>query len=148
MLPGRMADSRAYNKAEDWIRKEWMPEKFGMRFSRERLALSSGGNFEFDAVSHDENVAALISCSSGITKSGRAALPKLNKIRSDCLFLLMAALERRVLLFSDEALFQLVSGEKKSGRFPQNIELYHAPLPTEFRDALATARQAAIDEER
>src|SRR5271165_5642477 len=143
-----MADSRAYTKAEDWIRKEWMPAKFGLRFSREGLKLSAGGEFDFDAVSPDEKIAAVISCSSGITKSGRAAMPKLNKIRGDCLFLLMASLERRILIFSDDALFRLVDAEKKSGRFPQDVELYHAPLPATLDAEVSKARQVAIDEER
>ncbi len=122
--------------------------KFGLRFARERLKLSSGGEFDFDAVSADEKIGAVISCSSGVTKSGRAAMPKLHKIRSDCLFLLLASLDRRILLFSDHALFRLVEAEKKSGRFPREVELYHVSLPTELDGEVSKARQAAIDEER
>jgi hypothetical protein len=143
-----MANSRTYTKAEDWIRREWMPVNFGLRFARERLRLSSGGEFDFDAVSADDRIAAVISCSSGITKSGRAAMPKVHKIRGDCLFLMLASLDRRILLFSDQEFFKLVDTEKKMGRLPQNIELYHVQLPDELEAELDIARQAAIDEAR
>ena len=46
-----MADTRVQLEVEDWVRRNWMPEQYGIRFSRERLRLRSGGVFDFDAVS-------------------------------------------------------------------------------------------------
>ena len=37
-----MADTRTQVRVEDWVRREWMPERYGQRFSRERVALTSG----------------------------------------------------------------------------------------------------------
>jgi hypothetical protein len=44
-----MADTRVQLEVEDWVRKEWMPQHFGMNFYRERLKVRSGG------VSADDN---------------------------------------------------------------------------------------------
>ncbi len=52
-----MADTRIQIQVEDWIRRNWMPKKFGQKFHRERLQLSSGGVFDFDAVSADNKIA-------------------------------------------------------------------------------------------
>lgn len=58
-----MADTRVQLEVEDWVRREWMPGKFGQSFYRERVGLSSGGVCDFDAVSSDKNVVAAISTS-------------------------------------------------------------------------------------
>lgn len=141
-----MADSTAHLAAEDWIRREWMPTQFGGRFGRERLKLSGGGNFDFDAVSADERCAAVISASTGKTASGRAALPKLMKIHSDILFLLMADLDRRLVIMSDEGLHKLCSAEIAKGRMPPGVEFWHAALPAELEERLNLARKVAADE--
>jgi hypothetical protein len=40
-----MADTRMQLEVEDWVRREWMPGKFGQPFFRERVRLSPGGVF-------------------------------------------------------------------------------------------------------
>ena len=84
-----MADSRPQHQAEEWVRGMWLCERFQQTFYKKQLMLTSGGLFEFDAVSHDESIVASISTNGGITASARKATPKLNKIRSDILFLLL-----------------------------------------------------------
>ena len=81
-----MADTRVQLEVEDCVRREWMPNYFGKRFRRERLELSSGGVFDFDAVSDDESMVATISTSGAKTASGKQAVGKLLKIRSDMFF--------------------------------------------------------------
>ena len=141
-----MADSSAHIAAEDWIRKEWMPTQFGVRFARERLKLSGGGQFDFDAVSPDDRIAAVISASAGKTASGRNALPKLMKIRSDILFLLMSDLDRRLVIMSDKLLHDLCLAEMQKGRMPPGVELWHAPLPLTLEERLRQSRIVAADE--
>ena len=48
-----MADTRAQGKVEAWVRNEWLPREFGQQFLKAKIQLSSGGKFEFDAVSSD-----------------------------------------------------------------------------------------------
>ena len=60
-----------------------MASHLGMRFSRERLLLRSGGVFDFDAVSEDHSVVATISTSGYRTSRGKHAVGKILKLRSD-----------------------------------------------------------------
>jgi hypothetical protein len=141
-----MADSRVHLEVEDWIRQTWMPEQFGQPFFRERLQLESGGQFDFDAVSADRRVAASISASGGFTASGKAAVPKLNKLRSDVLFLLQAPLDRRLIVLADSDLFNLCAREIESGRMPRQVEFFHAPLPPVLESRLRASRARAAAE--
>lgn len=141
-----MADTRVQLEAEDWVRREWMPEVFGAVFSRERLRLAPGGQFDFDAVSLDRKVAAVISTNGGRTASGRPALPKLHKIRSDVLFLLMAPLIRRLVVLTDRDMYDLCLAEKSAGRMPADVEFYHVTVPAELEARLRSARKRAAEE--
>jgi hypothetical protein len=66
-----------------------MAENFGVKFSRERLALRCGGVFDFDAVGEDRSIVATISTSGAKTASGKLARSKMLKLHSDMLFLTM-----------------------------------------------------------
>ena len=72
-----MADTRVQAEVEDWVRKHWMPRTFGVLFYRERVELTSGGVFDFDAVSSDRSIVASISTSGATTSSGKRAVGKL-----------------------------------------------------------------------
>src|SRR2546425_1499464 len=127
-----MADTRVQVEVEDWIRREWMPKSLGQEFHRERLRLSSGGVFDFDAVSSDKKVAASISTSGASTSSGKRGVGKLMKIRSDMLFLLLTPVARRVIVLSEKDMYHLCLEEKEAGRSPTNIEFLHATLPRDL----------------
>jgi hypothetical protein len=90
-----MADTITQLEVEDWVREKWLPLQFGQTFHREKLRLSSGGVFDFDAVSSDRRIAASISTSAAATAGGRSAADKLMKLRADMLFL--TAKEREML---------------------------------------------------
>ena len=141
-----LADSRVHLEVEDWIRQIWMPDTFGQPFFRERLQLESGGLFDFDAVSADRRIAASISASGGFTASGKAAVPKLNKLRSDVLFLLQTSLDRRLVVLADADLFKLCEREIDSGRMPRQVEFFHAPLPDALEIKLRASRAVAAAE--
>ena len=102
-----MADTRCQLECEDWVRQEWMPERFGQRFHRDRVRLTSGGVFDFDAVSADGTTVANISTSASRTSGGKAGVGKLMKIRSDMLFLVLAAAQRSVMIFSEKDMYDL-----------------------------------------
>jgi hypothetical protein len=142
-----MADSKCQREAEIWIRNQWLPKEFGQQFLKKKLLLRSGGKFEFDGISQDGRVAVSISASCGVTSGGKKATPKLHKMRSDALFLLLLEnVERRVLVFSDHLMFGLCHAEIDCGRFPREVEIMLAPLPTELESALVLARRAAAQE--
>ncbi len=79
-----MADTRVQVEVEDWVRREWMSKALGQTFHRERLRLSCGGAFDFDAVSTDGTVVATISTSGATTASGRQAVGKMLKSGPTC----------------------------------------------------------------
>jgi hypothetical protein len=142
-----MADTRVQVEVEDWVRKEWMSGQFGCVFYRERLSLTSGGVFDFDAVSQDRRIAACISTSGGKTASGKNAVGKLLKLRSDMLFLLLAKEpEKRIIVLTEPDMFEVCAKEKAGGRVPQQIEFVLADLPDELRKKLTQARKNASKE--
>jgi hypothetical protein len=55
----------------------------GQPFFRNRVKLSSGGVFDFDALSADRSVVACISTSAKNTATGNKGSGKLMKLRSD-----------------------------------------------------------------
>ena len=141
-----MADSRVQRQAEDWVRENWLLATYGQRFRKRRLDLRSGGQFEFDGVSEDRKIVVAISTNGGVTSSGKKASPKLNKIRSDALFLLLAEADKRLILFTDRAMFELCDGEVRNGRFPPEVEIRLSEPPRELQEQLREARAIAADE--
>ena len=141
-----MADTRVQIEAEDWVRREWMRQHFGQPFSRERLRLSSGGVFDFDAVSEDGTIAATISTSGARTASGKNAVGKVLKIRSDMYFLLLAEAQRKIVVLTERDMFDQCLKEKEGGRVAAGIEFVLAEIPSDLRARLVTARGAASQE--
>jgi hypothetical protein len=138
-----MADTRVQLEVEDWVRQQWMPMKFGMGFYRERLNIRSGGVFDFDAVSGDKSIVATISTSGAKTAGGKFAVGKMLKIRSDMLFLTMVQAKQRIVVLTEQDMYEQCLKEEEGGRVPQEIEFAHAPLPEKLNARLMTARQKA-----
>lgn len=141
-----MADTRCQVECEDWVRREWMPTIFGQSFYRERMPLSSGGVFDFDAVSADKTIVASISTSGARTASGNRAVGKLMKLRSDMLFLQLSEAPRKVIVLCEPDMYELCQREREGGRVPKEIEFVHAPLPDELALRLVAARKLSSDE--
>ena len=141
-----MADTRCQLECEDWVRQDWMPTRFGQKFHRDRIRLTSGGFFDFDAVSVDGATIATISTSGAKTSGGKHAVGKLMKLRSDMLFLLLASPKRSLMILTERDMYELCEKEKEGGRVPRNIEFHHAPLPADLAAKLKVARQASSEE--
>lgn len=141
-----MANSRYQLEVEQYLRVQYLPKKFGQDFHPARLMLSTGGTFDFDAVRVDGNVVVNISTSTGRTASGNFASGKVQKIRADMLFLLMAQARQRIILLTEEDMYQIFLSEKEKGRVPQKIEFLRAEIPAEIADPLKVARKLASDE--
>jgi len=141
-----MADTRVQLQIEDWVRRRWLPEKYGHQFRPAHLQLKAGGYFDFDAVSTDDTIIANISTSSGITAGGNLPTAKLQKLRADMLFLLMVPATRRLIVLTERNMYDLCQKEKKSGRVPIEIEFVHAELPADLASKLAVSRQKASEE--
>ncbi len=141
-----MADTRVQLEVEDWVRREWMPGQFGQRFGRERVPLTPGGVFDFDAVSEDDTIVATISTSGARTASGKLGVGKLLKIRSDMYFLMLAKAQRRVVVLTEPDMLDRLMEERKSGRIPPEIEFVRVSLPETLASKLKKARTIASRE--
>lgn len=141
-----MADTRIQLEVEDWVRAEWMSIEYGQTFYRERVKLTSGGVFDFDAVSVDRHIVATISTSGARTASGKYAVGKMLKIRSDMYFLLLTEAERLIVVLTEKDMYEQCLKEKAGGRVPEIIEFGLAEIPSEMRLRLDNARKKASKE--
>jgi len=127
-----MADTRVQLEVEDWVRRNWMPTEYGSNFSRERLPLRSGGVFDFDAVSNDHSIVATISTSGSKTSGGKNAVGKLLKLRSDMLFLTLVEAKRRMIVLTEQDMYEQCKKEVAGGRVPKEIEFACAAIPDDL----------------
>ncbi len=141
-----MADTRIQLEVEDWVRRNWMTAHFGVKFSRERVPLRSGGVFDFDAVSEDQSIVATISTSGSKTAGGKYASGKVLKLRSDMLFLTMVKAKRRIIVLTESDMLEQFKKEVTGGRVPPEIEFVCAEIPEALRSRLVAARLKSSDE--
>jgi hypothetical protein len=142
-----MADTRVQLEIEDWVRENWMRHQFSQPFYRNRLKLSTGGVFDFDAVSEDKKVAACISTSAAKTSTGNVGSGKLLKLRSDMLFLHLAeGVQRKLIILTDGSMHSACLKEANGGRAPREIEFLLASIPEELQLRLVEARAVASKE--
>jgi hypothetical protein len=108
--------------------------------------LRSGGVFDFDAVSDDGSIVATISTSGSKTSGMKYAVGKILKLRSDMLFLTLVQAERRVIVLSEQDMFDQCEKEVADGRVPEEIEFACGEIPAELRTRLVAARLKASRE--
>jgi hypothetical protein len=124
-----MANSHIQLEVEKWVRQDWMPNNYEIKFRRERLRLFPGGLFDFDAVSEDDKIVANISTSSGITAGVKNPAGKAQKLRTDMLFLTMAQAQKKLIVLTERDMFDLSQREKHHGREPSEINSLIIELP-------------------
>ena len=145
-IEGAMADTTVHRLVEDWVVGEWLPKQFRQSFHGSQLPLSSGGVFDFDAVSDDREIVANISTSRLKTGPGKHGTGKVHKIRSDIYFLLLAQAARRLILLTEPDMHAWWLKEAARGRVPPEIEFRHVPIPDDLDDALSASRRRASQE--
>lgn len=141
-----MAISRSQLEVEEWIRSIELSRLYGQPFHHGALRLISGGIFNFDAISEDGCIVANISTSDAKTAQGKHASGKIQKIRADMLFLLMAPADRRLIVLTERDMFDFWEKEKRSGRVPVEIEFLRIELPGYLSIRLNEARRIASEE--
>jgi hypothetical protein len=141
-----MANTRVHHEAEAWVRTKWMPEQFGCAFTEKPMKLTSGGLFKFDAVDADGQMIASISTSAPKTAGGKPGSGKMHKLRADILFLLLTEAQRRMLILTEQDMYERCLKEKAAGRVPGSIEFFHAPLPDDLVRRIRASREAASKE--
>lgn len=108
------------------------------------LKLETGGRFEFDAVSADNTIVANISTSSARTAGHKYAAGPIQKIRADMLFLLMAPVQRRLIVFTQPDMYDWwVEEKEKRKRVPDRVKFEFASLSPDLAKKLAYAKLVA-----
>jgi hypothetical protein len=140
-----MADTRAQQAAEIWIVEHALPALFeGRHFTSQKLELKWGGKFAFDAVSSAEDVVVCFSTSAAVTARGKQATAKIQKLKTDALYLLNIKKQSRIAMaFSELSMLNHFKKSQSAGRFPPEIELVHTPLLTDMQEQVLAARLAA-----
>jgi hypothetical protein len=120
-----MADTTiATTDVENWIRNEILSKKYQQAFSKQKLGVQSGGEFECDAVSEDGKIVCFISTSPSKTVDGKPDADVLGKIREKALWAvsLNEKPETIVFAFTDKSMVEIIKQEKENGRFPKHIK--------------------------
>ena len=144
-----MADTKIQKKVEDWIREDYLAQRFDKEFCEKKLVLKWGGEFNFDAVSHDGVVVANISSSAAKTSTGKSASGKTLKIKSDTLYLMNvsdSSKRIRIQIFTEKTMFDHFQQEVKNGRYPGDIELIHVNFPSDLQKQIEEVRNEAVRE--
>jgi len=142
-----MADTKVQLTVEAFIRTNCLQNKFGQPFRKGKMAMTTGGEFEFDAISENRDIAVVISTSAYKTARGKNGSGKVGKIRADLYFLMLADVKRRIAVFTEEDMFrywQMEQTDRK--RVPANIEFIKVTLPDDLRAKLNGAGQKASRE--
>lgn len=142
-----MHDTKAQVEAEQWIRDQYLPMKYGQPFGKKSLELQSRAQAKFDAVSDDGEIVAVISTKVGFTSGGRKNEDELNQTRSAALRFLMLDYipKERLMIFTEQSMIDLVKDEKKRDRFPKALKIVKVKLPPDIADRLEESRR--IDSE-
>jgi len=141
-----MADSTiATRDVENWIRNEFLPKKYHQAFTKRKLGVQSGGEFECDAVSEDGKIVCFISTSPSKTKSEKPGADELAKIRSNAFWAgsLSEKPQEIVFAFTDKSMVELIKQEKENGRFPKHIKTLLVKLSIDIEKKLAEMKKKA-----
>ncbi len=141
-----MAGSEVQGRVEEWVRAEWMPPRYGRSFQRKSVALVTGGEHSFSAVSDDGRIVAKVATGSKITASGRRAVGVLSKLRADLLFMTMTDADQKLVLVTQPDMFELCQRELAAGNVPPGVDFVHVELPRELARALRDAKARASEE--
>lgn len=143
-----MAEAKAQAEAENWIREEYLPKKYGQPFREKSLELQSRALARFDAVSEDGEIVAAISTCSGFSSNGRKNEDELNQTRSAALRFLMLDYipKERLMIFTEQSMIDLVKDEKKRDRFPKALKIIKVKLPPELAARINDAQGASSEE--
>ena len=141
-----MANTRVQLEVEAWVREYWMSREYGQQFQKRRVRLTSGGLFEFDAVSMDGSIIASVATSKKKGASGKNAIGSIHKVCCDMFYMLLVDTKRRIQILTEQDMFEHWQKEVDGGRVPSIIEFVHVELPVDLDARLKGARRKASEE--
>ena len=145
-----MANTKAYLRAEEWIRADGLPAKFQQSFAKRRLEVGTRTDgfpayHEFDAVSSDAGIVASVKASSGFTAGRKPPDGKIKGAYAELYFLSLVTAPQRFLVLTDPE-FHKIFLDTSDGKRPFGVQLLQITLPEEIQHELAEARAIASRE--
>jgi hypothetical protein len=142
-----MADTNFLStEVEDVVRAE-LSRELGVEFTKKRLLLKSGGQFNFDAVSPDGRIVASIKSSRGTTRGGKPTTGAIKAAVADLYYLSLIDADRRILVVTDAGFYERLAHDLRQ-RIAPGLELKHVQLPPELDKKVHATLDRASDEMR
>jgi len=139
--------TRLKNDVEKWYLETLKVDKKNENISKEKVDLTWGGFFEFDAVVKEEkekNIVEVHCLSTSKYNTGQ-----LHKIKDDALMLTgVKYTVKKVIAFTDSTLHKKVKGEQNNGRFPKDIELKLLDVEDEINNIIIQVKTESIKEQK
>jgi hypothetical protein len=141
-----MADTNIIRTQVEPFVRDWLQQKFGVSFKRQRIALKGcEGDHQFDAVSEDLGIVACIRSASGNTSGENRPSGKLAGTFKDLYFLLLVDAATKLLVLTDSEFYDYFArGQKK--HIPSTVQVLHCVLPAELEQSVRSMRKNATEE--
>src|SRR5437588_9231299 len=124
-----------------------LKQTFNCDLRKRKLTLVPGGVKQFAAVSDDGSIVCQIKYSSGLTRTGKVPIGRLNGLYRDFYFLLQVPAERRVVVLVDPAFRDVLNEHALAkGRIDSKIEIHTVDLPPELAEIVRLAQKRGSDE--
>jgi len=145
-----MADTRVLkSRVEDYVRN-WLQQKFGKQFRKDRLLLTGvqgePKTHEFDAVSEDNTIVCGVKTSSWKTSGGKRGAGKIAEAYTEIYFLGHVAGQEKYLVLTDREFYERMKSEV-AGKLTVGISLLHCDLPFELEKEVADIRKKSSEEQ-
>ncbi len=137
-----MADTSYLRRVvEPYVRQE-LGRRYDTVFLPKVLGLVSGGQREFNAVSHSGAVVASITSAGGKTVSGNVSPGKVRIAESELYYLTLVDAATRLLVVTSPEFFSLLN-KRLDGKLAPGISLELVELPEEMAEQVARVRAEA-----
>ena len=135
-------------RIEPYVR-DWLSTQFpGHVFKKKPVTMSTGSDYEFDAVTEDASVIGAILCNRPRTRTGRVNTGGVRKARNDIESLkLLPPTVKKLMVFTDAGFLDLI--HRRAARFgAESIRMMACPLPPSLDLLLRQVLDRASREQR
>jgi len=126
---------------EPFVRQE-LGRRYNTVFLPKVMGLVSGGQREFNAVSHNAEVVASITSTGGKTVSGNVSSGKVRVAESELYYLTLVSAATKLLVVTSPEFFRMLA-KKLEGRLAPGISVELIELPEEMAEEVARVQAEA-----
>jgi len=147
-----MADTTLLKAKVEPFVTAWLEGKYPSHtFSKRPLPVGSKRDgslalHEFDAVSEDNSIVAVIKSHSGKTSGGKRPAGKIGMVYQELYFLTLVDAKLKLVILTDEEFYGIFIKESE-GKVAQDIEIHLCKLPGELQREVDKVRQKASYEQ-